>query len=80
MYGRLRDACEAGVDGLASLPFIDQVAVRQVWNDLAANRQHNYWMKPMLLVSLGTYADLRKRTSVDSTGAIKVRPPRMRPI
>jgi asparagine synthase (glutamine-hydrolysing) len=55
MFGSLRDSCEAAVAALSSVPFLDRVATAALWNDMVGNREYSYWMKPMLLVSLGSY-------------------------
>jgi asparagine synthase (glutamine-hydrolysing) len=55
MYGELRDSCEAAVEAVERLPFLDSAAVRSLWNTFANDRDHTYWMKPMLLVALGNY-------------------------
>jgi asparagine synthase (glutamine-hydrolysing) len=80
MFDQLRDSCEAGIEGLAAVPFIDQDGVRRLWKELVANQRYSYWMKPLLLVALGTYADRCRRTYLDSSGALKVRPPRSRAV
>ncbi|MFM8579760.1 MAG: asparagine synthase (glutamine-hydrolyzing) [Planctomycetaceae bacterium] len=78
MFTTLRESCEAGIDGLGAIPFLNHGNARRLWNDLAENRRHSYWMKPLLLVALGNYADRCKRTYLDSAGAIKVRPDHQR--
>lgn len=78
MFDQLRDSCEAGIDGLAAVPFINQDGARRLWQQLVDNQRHGYWMKPFLLVALGTYADRCRRTYLDTSGALKVRPPRTR--
>jgi hypothetical protein len=55
MFGQLRESCEAAVAEVETLPFLDAQAVRGLWNSFVADRQHTYWMKPMLLVALGSY-------------------------
>ncbi|MFM7244092.1 MAG: asparagine synthase (glutamine-hydrolyzing) [Planctomycetaceae bacterium] len=76
MYDELRDFCEAAIDGLRHIPFIDGVAARRLWNRFEKDRAHTYWMKPLLLVALGNYADNCSRAYVDSAGAMKLRPRR----
>jgi asparagine synthase (glutamine-hydrolysing) len=78
MFDQLRDSCEAGIDGLAAIPFLDHDGVRRLWTQFVRNQRSSYWMKPLLLVALGTYADRCRRTYLDSSGALKVRPPRTR--
>jgi len=55
MFGELRDSCEAAVAALEHLSFLDAAAVRSLWNTFMNEREHSYWMKPMLLVALGSY-------------------------
>ena len=55
MYCELRDSCEAAVAALEHLPFLRQAPVKKLWRSFVAERQHTYWMKPMLLVALGNY-------------------------
>jgi asparagine synthase (glutamine-hydrolysing) len=55
MFGELFESCEAAVAEVETLPFLDPRAVRALWNSFVADRQHTYWMKPMLLVALGNY-------------------------
>jgi len=55
MFGQLRESCEAAVAALEQLPFLDSGAVRSIWSKFVTEREHSYWMKPMLLVALGSY-------------------------
>jgi asparagine synthase (glutamine-hydrolysing) len=55
MFGQLRESCEAAVAELAHLPFLRKDAVSKLWQAFVADREHTYWMKPMLLVALGSY-------------------------
>jgi asparagine synthase (glutamine-hydrolysing) len=55
MYSQLRDSCEAAVESAAAVPFLDAHEVRRLWTRFLADRDHTYWMKPMLLVALGDY-------------------------
>lgn len=73
MYEELRDSCEAAIDALRHLPFLDGHAARALWTRFEAERSHTYWMKPLLLVALGSYVDQCQRTYVDSAGAMKLR-------
>jgi asparagine synthase (glutamine-hydrolysing) len=78
MFAQLRESCEAGIEGLAALPFMDQRAARSLWSRFVDNHRRSYWMRPLLLVALGNYADKSRRTYLDSSGAMKVRPPQTR--
>ena len=55
MFGELFESFEAAVAEVETLPFLDPQAVRALWNSFVADRHHCYWMKPMLLVALGSY-------------------------
>jgi asparagine synthase (glutamine-hydrolysing) len=55
MFGELRESCEAAVAAVERLPFLDSSAVRSTWKRFVTERDHCYWMKPMLLVALGSY-------------------------
>jgi hypothetical protein len=74
MYGELRDFCENAIDGLRHVPFIDTVAARRIWSRFERARLHTYWMKPLMLVALGNYADTCSRSYLDAAGAMKIRP------
>jgi hypothetical protein len=74
MYDELRDSCESAIDALQHVPFLDARAARGMWERFESERQHTYWMKPLLLVALGNYVDQCKRTYLDSAGAMKLRP------
>jgi asparagine synthase (glutamine-hydrolysing) len=64
MFGELRESCEAAIAALEHIPFLRQEAVQELWRSFVAERQHIYWMKPMLLVALGTYVG-NARAAVD---------------
>jgi len=55
LFSELRDSSEAAVAALDAVPLLDPRAVRQLWNTFQKDRQHTYWMKPMLLIALGNY-------------------------
>jgi len=55
LYGELREAAEAAVASLAAVPFLDHLAVKRTWTAFERDRGHTYWMKPTLLVALGSY-------------------------
>lgn len=56
LYRELRDYSEAAVDGLRNIPFVNFAAARRLWSSLEADRASTFWMKPALLVALGSYA------------------------
>ncbi len=66
LHDQLRDSCEAAVAVTAGLPFLDGGAVRGLWNDFVAGHDHTYWMKPLLLVTLGDYVARNATTSASS--------------
>lgn len=55
LHAPLRDSCEAAVDVTAAIPFLDGQAVRSLWDEFVAAHDHTYWIKPLLLVTLGNY-------------------------
>jgi len=60
LHNQLRDSCEAAVAVTAGIPFLDGQEVRSLWNGFVAGHDHTYWMKPLLLVTLGDYVDRLK--------------------
>jgi asparagine synthase (glutamine-hydrolysing) len=74
MYDELRDSCESAIDALQHVPFLNARAARGMWERFESERQHTYWMKPLLLVAVGNYVDQCKRSYIDSAGAMKLRP------
>jgi asparagine synthase (glutamine-hydrolysing) len=61
LHDQLRDSCEAAVAETAALPFLDGDGVRSLWQSFVADRDHTYWMKPLLLVALGDYVSRARR-------------------
>jgi len=61
MFGSLRESCESAVESLADVPFLDQPAILRLWKEFSDHPGENYWMKPMLLVSLGSYVGSLRR-------------------
>jgi len=74
MFTTLRDSCEAAISGLEAIPFLNHQQARKMWQDFVRDRHANHWLRPMLLVALGNYADSTARTFIDSAGAMKLRP------
>lgn len=65
LYGELRDCCEAAVNSLADVPFLDFKAVRRLWSQFEQHRHSIPWSRPMLLVALGNYvASQRSRSAI----------------
>ncbi|MFM9058026.1 MAG: asparagine synthase-related protein, partial [Planctomycetaceae bacterium] len=54
MQNEMRDSCEAAIDRLATMPFLDGTAVRRLWNGFMANPGSSYWSRPLSLVVLGS--------------------------
>jgi asparagine synthase (glutamine-hydrolysing) len=63
MFGELRESCETALAAVEKIPFIDSHAVRSLWNKFMHERNHHYWMKPMLLVALGSYINTSRAGS-----------------
>ena len=61
LHNQLRDSCEAAVTVTAGIPFLDRQEVRSLWDGLVAGHDHTYWMKPLLLVTLGDYVRRLRR-------------------
>jgi asparagine synthase (glutamine-hydrolysing) len=55
LHHQLRESCEAAVAVTAGIPFLDRQSVRLLWDDFVTGHNHTYWMKPLLLVTLGDY-------------------------
>jgi len=55
LHMQLRDSCEAAVAVTAGIPFLNRREVRSLWDGFVAGHDHTYWMKPLLLVTLGDY-------------------------
>jgi asparagine synthase (glutamine-hydrolysing) len=55
MHGTLRDYCESCIDYVANAGVLDSCAVRQIWNEFIASPASVHWVRPMTLVSLGSY-------------------------
>jgi len=67
LHDQLRESCEAAVAVTAGIPFLDRQEVRSLWDGFVAGHHHTYWMKPLLLVTLGEYVD---RLNVPSSYAV----------
>lgn len=53
MRGTMRDACEAAIDRLAAVPFIEAREVRSVWRRFMSDSGSMHWSRPLSLVVLG---------------------------
>jgi len=69
----LLDSCEAAIDGLQHLPFLDFRNARAIWEQFKRDPKANHWLRAMLLVAMGSYADSNARTFIDDAGAVKIR-------
>jgi asparagine synthase (glutamine-hydrolysing) len=63
MFGELRESCETALAAVEKIPFIDSHAVSSLWSTFMHERNHHYWMKPMLLVALGSYINTSRAGS-----------------
>jgi len=73
MFTSLRDSCEAAIEGLRQVPFLNHAIARGMWESFRSNPTASHWLRPMLLVALGSYVDANSRTFIDDAGAIKLR-------
>jgi asparagine synthase (glutamine-hydrolysing) len=73
MFTSLRDSCEAAIEGLRQVPFLNYASARGMWENFRSNPTASHWLRPMLLVALGSYVDANSRTFIDDAGAIKIR-------
>jgi asparagine synthase (glutamine-hydrolysing) len=53
MRHAMRESCEAAIDRLATVPFLDQAAIRHTWNTFVQNPESLRWSRPLALVVLG---------------------------
>jgi asparagine synthase (glutamine-hydrolysing) len=53
MRHAMRESCEAAIDRLANVPFLDQAAIRHTWNTFVQNPESLRWSRPLALVVLG---------------------------
>jgi asparagine synthase (glutamine-hydrolysing) len=53
MRGEMRDACEAALDRLAAVPFIEPREVQRTWQGFLGDSRSVHWSRPLSLVVLG---------------------------
>jgi asparagine synthase (glutamine-hydrolysing) len=53
MQREMRDSCEAAIDRLSSLPFLDNQEVRRIWNAFLSDDGALHWSRPLSFVVLG---------------------------
>lgn len=53
MRGEMRDACEAALDRLAAVPFIETHEVQRMWQGFLGDSRSVHWSRPLSLVVLG---------------------------
>jgi asparagine synthase (glutamine-hydrolysing) len=53
MRHAMRESCEAAIDRLANVPFLDQAAIRHTCNTFVQNPESLRWSRPLALVVLG---------------------------
>jgi asparagine synthase (glutamine-hydrolysing) len=54
MRGEMRDSCEAAIQRLENLPFIENREVRRIWDSFLNDRRSLHWSRPLSLVVLGS--------------------------
>jgi len=55
MRGHMRDSCEAAIERLEVVPFLDHNEVRRTWQAFQQNSRSIHWSRPLALVVLGNY-------------------------
>jgi asparagine synthase (glutamine-hydrolysing) len=53
MKAEMRDSCEAAIDRLAEVPFIEAREVRRIWDTFLTDNRALHWSRPLSLVVLG---------------------------
>ena len=59
MLGDMRDSCEAAIDRVAALPFLESAEVRGVWDRFTREPATIHWSRPLTFVALGGYLAAR---------------------
>jgi len=54
MRKEMRDSCEAAIDRLSALPFLESREVRSMWNAFLSDDRTVHWSRPLSFVVLGT--------------------------
>lgn len=54
MRREMRDSCEAAIDRVAQVPFLDGQEVRRIWDSFVSDSRALHWSRPMALVVLGS--------------------------
>jgi asparagine synthase (glutamine-hydrolysing) len=54
MRGEMRDSCQAAIDRVAQVPFINAAEVHRIWGEFVADERSLHWSRPMALVVLGS--------------------------
>lgn len=54
MRGEMRDSCQAAIDRVAQVPFINAAEVHRIWGAFVADERSLHWSRPMALVVLGS--------------------------
>lgn len=63
MRGQMRDSCEAAIEAVTSLPFLEPNAVRGVWQDFLGSRRSLHYSRPLALIVLGNAIQQGSRMS-----------------
>jgi hypothetical protein len=53
MRKEMRDSCEAAIDRLSALPFLESREVRSMWNAFLSDDRTVHWSRPLSFVVLG---------------------------
>lgn len=51
----MRESCEAAIERVAELPFLDGAAVRRLWKQYVSDPATIHWSRPLALVVLGAH-------------------------
>ena len=57
MWRSVREQCEAAINAVEQLPFLDGQEVRRVWDEFQAKPDTIHWSRPLALVVLGAYLE-----------------------
>jgi asparagine synthase (glutamine-hydrolysing) len=54
MRREMRDSCEAAIDRLSAVPFLESKEVRRIWSTFLSDEHALHWSRPLSLVVLGS--------------------------
>jgi hypothetical protein len=55
MVGPMRESCEAAIERVAGLPFLEGSAVRMLWTQFMTDPATIHWSRPLAFVVLGAH-------------------------